>query len=50
MDNIDLMMKNTPGFPQREGRSTCCVAEIMTLSLEDISHGAKRKKSTFILA
>lgn len=45
MDNIDLMMINTPGFPQRESRSTCHAAEILILSLEDVSHEAKRKKS-----
>lgn len=45
MDNIDLTMINTPGIPQRESRSMCCVAEMLILSLEDVSHGAKRKKS-----
>lgn len=38
--NIDLMMINTPCFPQRESRSTCWLAVILILSLEDFSHGA----------
>ena len=42
MGDIDLMMMNAPCFPQRESRSTCWLAEILILSLEDVSRVGQR--------
>lgn len=39
--NIDLMMINTPCFPQRESKSTCWLPETLILSLEYFSCGVE---------
>lgn len=41
MGNIDLMMINAPCFPQRESRSTCRLAKILILSLEEVFRGVE---------